>query len=72
MKKSKMIMGMVINVEIICTPTEAQTHEEIFKKVFGYFEHIDETFSTYKTTSEVSKINAGNYGEENYSAEMNL
>lgn len=32
---------------------------EFFRKVFSYFEWVDETFSTYKKTSEISKLNNG-------------
>lgn len=48
-------MGMPITVEIV----DPQATEEIFNEVFKYFTHIDEKFSTYKSTSEITAINNG-------------
>jgi len=66
MKQTKILMGMPITVEVV--------HDfavpEIFEKVFSYFEHIDQTFSTYKNESEISKINRGELALENASTEM--
>lgn len=45
-------------------------NEEIFNKVFDYFTKVDEKFSTYKTTSEVSLINRGELEFEQYSPDM--
>lgn len=47
-------MGMPITVEIV-----DQVSETVFKSVFDYFKKIDSQFSTYKTASEISKINDG-------------
>lgn len=59
-------MGMPVTVII------ADTHgrERDFEKVFSYFRHIDEKFSLYKETSEITKINHGLIKEKNYSEEM--
>lgn len=46
-------MGMPITVEIV----GAQNALETLDKVFSYFTHVDNTFSTYKPESEVSRIN---------------
>jgi len=51
---ARIIMGMPVSVDIIGTPTP-----EIFEKIFGYFTWVDETFSTYKKESEISRINSG-------------
>ena len=61
-------MGMPITVEII----DSHATEEIFKEVFDYFVHIDERFSTYKDTSEISAINSGALAIEAASEEMQL
>ena len=61
-------MGMPITVEIV----DSQANEAIFDEVYAYFTHIDETFSTYKTTSEISAINSGELTLENASMEMQL
>jgi len=47
-------MGMPITVEVVTGATD-----EIIEGVFKYFQKIDEQFSTYKPTSEISKINNG-------------
>jgi FAD:protein FMN transferase len=59
-------MGMPITVEILDTgATEAD-----IDRVFAYFRSIDETFSTYKEESEISKINRGELAEDEYSEAM--
>lgn len=47
-------MGMPITVEIVDNCTVGD-----FKIVFDYFNYIDKKFSTYKKSSEITKINKG-------------
>jgi thiamine biosynthesis lipoprotein len=54
MKKTKLIMGMPITVEVLET-----TVDNDIEDVFTYFTSVDKTFSTYKTSSEISQINNG-------------
>jgi thiamine biosynthesis lipoprotein len=54
MKQTEIIMGMPITVEVIDKITDNQ-----FNSIFSYFRTIDEKYSTYKTTSEISRINRG-------------
>lgn len=49
-------MGMSVIVEIIADDVNAA---QLCEQVFAYFVAIDEQFSTYKPTSEISRINAG-------------
>lgn len=56
---------MPITVEIIDEPTK-----EIFEKIFSFFDYVDQTFSTYKYTSEVSKINRGELDENLFSEDI--
>ena len=63
MKQLQLLMGMPIMVEIL----DASTTEVDIERVFAYFRSIDETFSTYKEDSEISKINRGELAEEDYS-----
>ncbi len=44
--------------------------DDIFQKIFAYFNYVDEKFSTYKTTSEISQINKGLLREADYSDDM--
>ena len=64
MKKHETVMGMTAVVEIV-----GGTHESV-EKVFAYFRKIDEQFSPYKETSEISRINRGEILPENYSTEV--
>lgn len=59
-------MGMPVTIEIN-TPS---TTREIFNSAFNYFKYVDEKFSTYKTTSEISLINRGEIIEKDYSKDM--
>jgi thiamine biosynthesis lipoprotein len=68
MKQTRVLMGMPITVEIV----DPQTNEKIFDEVFEYFQHIDEKFSTYKKTSEISAINYDGLAVENASEEMRM
>jgi thiamine biosynthesis lipoprotein len=66
MKQLQLLMGMPITVEIL----DASATEADIDKVFAFFRSIDETFSTYKEESEISKINRGELAEEAYSDAM--
>jgi len=66
MKQARVIMGMPISLEIV----DAFANEKDFEKVFDYFRHVEDKFSTYKTTSETSQINQGKIKEKDYSDEM--
>ena len=61
-------MGMPITIEIV----DKEATQEAFDKVFDYFEHIDETFSTFKPGSEISKINRGEITREKWSEDIKL
>src|SRR5579875_1734086 len=66
MKQLQLLMGMPITVEIL----DASATEADIEKIFAYFRCVDETFSTYKQESEISKINRGELAEEDSSAAM--
>jgi thiamine biosynthesis lipoprotein len=59
-------MGMPVTVEIV----DGHMQEQDFEMVFGYFDDIDQRFSTYKSTSEISAINRGEITADEYSEEM--
>lgn len=63
MKQTRLLMGMPITIDII----DITVTTDIFDEVFDYFKNIDEKFSPFKKTSEVSAINAGS---KNLSPEM--
>ncbi|HLY27846.1 MAG TPA: FAD:protein FMN transferase [Aggregatilineales bacterium] len=53
MKETRLMMGMPITIEIV---DEWATYDAI-ERVFEYFRYVDEKFSTYKETSEITAIN---------------
>lgn len=66
MKQTRLLMGMPITVEIV-DPTATQDDLE---QVFAYFVAVDDTFSTYKESSEISRINRSLLAPEQYSEDM--
>ncbi len=66
MKKTAVIMGMPVLIQI----ADRNAKEEDINEVFSYFHHIDKKFSTYKKDSEVSQINRRELKEQDYSREM--
>jgi FAD:protein FMN transferase len=66
MKQTRQLMGMPVTVELV----GGRIHPELFNSVYAYFTKIDNRFSTYKTTSEISRLNAGLVAESNLSPDM--
>lgn len=66
MKETRIIMGMPVVVEII----DATVSQKSFDEVFEYFTLIDERFSTYKTTSEITLWNEGKIIDAELSDDM--
>lgn len=59
-------MGMPVSVEVI----DPAVSVDMLDRVYAYFEYVDEKFSTYKDTSEISLINRGELAPEQASADM--
>jgi thiamine biosynthesis lipoprotein len=66
MKQTRLIMGMPITIEVV----DPMVTQDDLESVFAYFVAIDETFSTYKDTSEITKINRGELLPAHYSIDM--
>lgn len=66
MKEIRIIMNMPVIIDVV----DKNVTQKMFDEVFDYFIYIDEKFSTYKSNSEISKINRGEVVEENYSEDM--
>jgi thiamine biosynthesis lipoprotein len=66
MKKTRLLMGMPITVEV----TDAGLSEDDMEAVYSYLVYVDETFSTYKDTSEISRLNRGELREDEYGADL--
>jgi FAD:protein FMN transferase len=67
-KETQILMGMPISVEIV----DPKADEKIFAAVFDYFKHVDEKFSTYKNTSEITALNEGRIMLTDATEEMRL
>jgi len=65
MKQTENIMGMPITVEVKDT-----NDTKSIKEVFDYFNFVDSIFSTYKDTSEISRINIGELRVNQASSEV--
>lgn len=59
-------MGMPVTIEF----ADNTTPEKAFIQAFDYFKWVDETFSTYKDTSEIMRINRGELSVEQASTEV--
>lgn len=66
MKQTRLLMGMPITLEVV---DPAVTQDDL-DNVFAYFVSVDDTFSTYKASSEISKINRGELVASQYSEDM--
>lgn len=65
MKRTEIIMGMPVSVEIV----DEKGADEAIDQTFEFFREIDARYSTYKPDSEISRINAG-LPESRWSSEM--
>ena len=66
MKETRLLMGMPITVEVADEDVSADDLEA----VYSYLISVDETFSTYKETSEISRLNRGELREDEYSEDL--
>ncbi len=65
MREVRIIMGMPITVEIVNAASPV-----VINAVFDYFAEVDERFSTYKATSEISRYNRDEISVGSLSSEM--
>ncbi len=65
-KETRLLMGMPISVEVADPNVSASDIEA----VYNYLASVDERFSTYKETSEVSRLNRGELREDEYSDDL--
>ncbi|GAC1639561.1 MAG: FAD:protein FMN transferase [Ktedonobacteraceae bacterium] len=66
MKLTRLLMGMPITIEV----EDTMVTLDDLDNVFAYFVSVDDTFSTYKATSEMSRINSGELPVTHASADM--
>ncbi|RUZ82377.1 FAD:protein FMN transferase, partial [Mesorhizobium sp. M7A.F.Ca.US.003.02.2.1] len=65
MRDTRILMGMPITVDI-----GGASADGLIDTVFGYFQHIDRRFSTYRADSEIAAINRGDFPVVDWSGEM--
>jgi FAD:protein FMN transferase len=66
MKQTRLLMGMPITVEV----DDPVATQRDLDRVFAYFAWVDDTFSTYKESSEISRLNRGELTEDRCSKAM--
>jgi len=66
MKQTRLLMGMPITVQI----NDEKAKNNHIDAVYEYFKKVDERFSTYKTTSEISQLNRKETNGKKMSDEM--
>lgn len=66
MKKEATIMAMPVKMNIV----DENVKNSDFDDVFSYLRYMDEKFSTYKETSEITAINKGKLSEKKISQDM--
>jgi thiamine biosynthesis lipoprotein len=65
-KQTRILMGMPVTVEVV----DALATGQALDAIFAYFEYVDEKFSTYKDSSEISAINQHRLTLEQASEDM--
>ncbi len=65
LRDTRILMGMPIAVEIVDA-----VDASILEKVYGYFADVEERFSVFKDTSEISAFNQGHISASDFSADM--
>jgi len=66
MKQTRLLMGMPITVEVL----DPGVSSDDLDAVFAYFASVDEAFSTYKASSEISRLNRGELPKDQYSEDL--
>lgn len=66
MRDTRLLMGMPITVEVL----DSGVTSTDLDRVYAYFDQVDRTFSTYKESSEMSRLNRGELSEDRCSAAM--
>jgi thiamine biosynthesis lipoprotein len=66
MKETRLLMGMPITVEV----ADNGVSRDDLEAVYGYLASVDETFSTYKEASEISRLNRGELHEDEFSEDL--
>src|SRR5579863_1554256 len=66
MKRTRLLMGMPITIEVV----DPQVTETEIAGIFDYFASVDRMFSTYKKDSEISRLNSGELTKRQLSTDV--
>ena len=66
MRQTRLLMDMPITVDVI----DAGVSQKDIEKIYDYFIYIDNTFSPFKKSSELTRINAGKLEMSSVSNDM--
>lgn len=66
MKRTRLLMGMPITIEVV----DPKITESDIASIFDYFASVDRMFSTYKKESEISRLNAGELTKKQISPDV--
>jgi thiamine biosynthesis lipoprotein len=66
MKRTRLLMGMPITVEV----TDLNVTESDIASIFDYFASVDRMFSTYRKDSEISRLNSGDLTKKQLSTDV--
>lgn len=66
MKRTRLLMGMPITVEVV----DSRVKESDIANIFDYFASVDRMFSTYKKESEISRLNSGEITKKDLNADV--
>jgi FAD:protein FMN transferase len=66
MKRTRLLMGMPITVEVV----ELNVTESEIASIFDYFASVDRMFSPYKKDSEISRFNSGEITKKQLSTDV--
>jgi thiamine biosynthesis lipoprotein len=66
MKRTRVLMGMPITVDVV----DARVKDSDIADIFDYFASVDRIFSTYRKESEISRLNAGELSKKDVSSDV--
>src|SRR5258708_17993475 len=66
MKRTRLLMGMPITIEVV----DPKVTESDIAGIFDYFASVDRMFSPYKKESEISRLNAGELTKKQLSTDV--
>jgi thiamine biosynthesis lipoprotein len=66
MKETRILMDMPVIVEI----RDESADKGLINEIYEFFQYVDDTFSVFKESSEISRINRGEVKRENSSPDM--